>query len=417
MDITHPYGGLMTGRPMCLERKAFEHLQKLSAQSISERQLLNAKPPDHGRLFAMHDSIAIIDVHGALSKRAGPFDAFFGIGSYEVLEDQFLSAVDDPDVIGILLDIDSPGGEVSGLFDLADLIYAARDDKPIWAVANDDAFSAAYALASAAEKVFVTRTGGVGSIGVIASHVDQSAFDEKLGVKYTTVFAGGRKNDFDPHNELTSEATALLQTEINRLYQLFTKTVARNRGLSEAKVTGTEAGLFFGNDAVNAGLADGVMTFSDALQEMVAKHSKAVQPKRMRKTMTQETPKTEAQAAETQEPDTPVTQASASETILSDQEKDALMAQAQSNAKEALRAEITAISKACEIAGMPEKLGAFIEQGLSADQAKDELMKLMAAKNNQQPEIHTQTLPAKLSENEESPVVKAAKARAQISQS
>ena len=133
--------------------------------------------------------------------------------------------------------------------------------------------------------------------------------------------------------------------------------------------------------------------------------------------MTQETLKTEAQATEAQEPETPATQESTSETILSDQEKDALMAQAQSNAKEALRAEITAISKACEIAGMPEKLGAFIEQGLSADQAKDELMKLMAAKNNQQPEIHTQTLPAKLSESEESPVVKAAKARAQISQS
>ncbi len=317
----HPYGGLIAGRPqhgkpMCLERKAFEHLQKLSAQSISERQLLNSKPPDYGRLFTMQGSIAVIDVHGALSKRTGAFDAFFGISSYEVLEEQFLSAVDELDVKGILLDIDSPGGEVSGLFDLADFIYASRDTKPIWAVANDDAFSAAYALASAAEKIFVTRTGGVGSIGVIASHVDQSSFDEKLGVKYTTVFSGGRKNDLDPHSELTSEAAALLQTEINRLYQLFTQTVARNRGLPEAKVTSTEAGLFFGNDAVNAGLADGVMTFSDALQEMASKHSKHVQPNRMGKTMTQENPTTEAQASEMQEP-----VASKAETHLSDQEK------------------------------------------------------------------------------------------------
>ena len=95
----------------------------------------------------------------------------------------------------MLLDVDSPGGEVGGLFDLADEVFSVREKKPCYAIANDEAFSAAYALASSAHRLFVTSTGGVGSVGVIAIHMDQSGWDEKVGRKYTAVFAGARKND------------------------------------------------------------------------------------------------------------------------------------------------------------------------------------------------------------------------------
>ena len=101
---------------------------------------------------------------------------------------------------------------------------------PCYAIANDEAFSAAYALASSAQRLFVTRTGGVGSIGVIAVHMDQSGWDEKMGRKYTAVYAGARKNDFSTHQPLSDDARANLQGEVDRLYEMFVASVARNRG-------------------------------------------------------------------------------------------------------------------------------------------------------------------------------------------
>lgn len=444
MDITHPFGGLMAGRPMMLERKAFDCLAELSKQAVSERQLLHSKPPDdNAKPYNTYLDIAVIPAHGVLSKRAGFFDAFFGLTSYEVLEETLDHALHDPDISGILLDIDSPGGEVSGLFDLADFIYASRETKPIWACANDDAYSAAYAIASSAEKVFVTRTGGVGSIGVIATHIDQSSFDEKLGVKYTTIFAGDRKNDFNPHAELTNEASKLLQKEVDRLYGLFTSLVSRNRDMSERLVSNTEAGLYFGDDALSVGLADQIMTLPDALELMTLE----LQPKLKRTIMTDPNTQTENQTPKTDaEVETPDTQEQETEQVTETEsqpsqedggtedvteapetEKEEAPAESEEGDGEAsdddveakvrktVKAEISELSKACDVAGMPEKLGEFIEKGYSAEQAKDELMKLMGNKD-EKTEIHSQTTPASTAENEQNPVVETAKARAEAAQ-
>jgi signal peptide peptidase SppA len=196
-------------------------------------------------------------------------EAESGLTSYAGLSAQLDAAVANPDVVAILLDVDSPGGESGGVFDLADRIRAAAQTKPVWAVANDMAFSAAYALASAASQVFVSRTGGVGSIGVIAMHVDQSEKDAQDGVRYTAVFAGDRKNDLNPHEPISSEAHAFLKGEVNRVYGLFVETVARNRGIEASAVRDTEAGLFFGQAAVAIGLADAIGTFDDALEQIL----------------------------------------------------------------------------------------------------------------------------------------------------
>ncbi|MHA6820086.1 S49 family peptidase [Ralstonia pseudosolanacearum] len=222
-----------------------------------------------------HAQIAVIPIHGTLVRRTVGLEAESGLASYTAIGDQLDAALADPGVAAILLDVDSPGGESSGAFDLADRIRAAAAVKPVWAVANDMAFSAAYALASAATKVFVSRTGGVGSIGVIAMHVDQSVKDAKDGIHYTAVFAGARKNDLNPHAPITDEAQAQLQAEVSRIYGLFVATVAGYRGLSAEAVTATEAGLFFGQDAVTAGLADAVGTFEDALAQLTASLSPA----------------------------------------------------------------------------------------------------------------------------------------------
>ena len=212
--------------------------------------------------------VAVIPIHGTLVRRTVGLEAESGLTSYAGLTTQLDAALASPDVAAILLDVDSPGGESGGVFDLADRIRAASSIKPVWAVANDMAFSAAYALASAASKVFVSRTGGVGSIGVIAMHVDQSEKDAQDGVRYTAVFAGDRKNDLNPHEPISSEAHAFLKGEVNRVYSLFVETVARNRGIEASAVRDTEAGLFFGQAAVAIGLADAIGTFDDALAQL-----------------------------------------------------------------------------------------------------------------------------------------------------
>ena len=212
--------------------------------------------------------VAVIPIHGTLVRRTVGLEAESGLTSYAGLGAQLDAALASPDVAAILLDVDSPGGESGGVFDLADRIRAAAQTKPVWAVANDMAFSAAYALASAASKVFVSRTGGVGSIGVIAMHVDQSERDAQDGVRYTAVFAGDRKNDLNPHEPISSEAHAFLKGEVNRVYGLFVETVARNRGIEASAVRDTEAGLFFGQAAVAIGLADAIGTFDDALAQL-----------------------------------------------------------------------------------------------------------------------------------------------------
>jgi signal peptide peptidase SppA len=212
--------------------------------------------------------VAVIPIHGTLVRRTSGIEAESGLASYTGIAAQLDAALASPEIAAILLDIDSPGGESGGVFDLADRIRAASEVKPVWAVANDMAFSAAYALASAATRVFVARTGGVGSIGVIAMHVDQSVKDAQDGVRYTAVFAGERKNDLNPHEPISNEAHAVLKAEVDRIYDLFVETVARHRGLDADAVRATEAGLFFGPDAVASGLADAVGSLDDALTQL-----------------------------------------------------------------------------------------------------------------------------------------------------
>jgi len=216
--------------------------------------------------------IAVIPVCGVLSYKQDEFmEWLFGETSYETISRQFQAALADPNVTGIIFDIDSPGGEVSGCFDLVDEIYNARGIKPVSAIVNEMAYSAAYAIASAAEKVYIPRTASAGSVGVICVHMDQSKFDEGIGVKYTPIYAGARKNDYDPHSPLSDSAFQSAQAFVNSTYELFVRTVARNRGLSPQAVRETEAALYYGKNAVDVGLADSVMSWSQALINAVKK--------------------------------------------------------------------------------------------------------------------------------------------------
>jgi signal peptide peptidase SppA len=225
-----------------------------------------ARGPGSGRpARGQSGSIAVLPISGTLVRRTGGMDAMSGLQSYDDIRGMLRTAMAAREVAGIVLDVDSPGGEIAGLADLADEIRSAAAHKPIFALADDHAFSAAYWLASAASKVFVTQTGGVGSIGIIAMHLDRSGFDQKAGLAYTPVFAGAQKNDFSPHGPLSERAKAVLKADVDRVHGMFVNAVARNRQLPAAKVRGTEAALYLGADAVKAGLADEVGTLDDAV--------------------------------------------------------------------------------------------------------------------------------------------------------
>jgi len=215
--------------------------------------------------------VAWLPVRDVLVRRDGQIDAdSTELESYAHLGLVLRLCIADARVQGILLDIDSCGGESGGLFDLCADIRAAATVKPIWAIANDDCLSAAYAIASAAGRIWITRTGGIGSIGVIAMHTDQSGFDEAEGIRFEYVYAGEHKADYNPHEPLSADARAMLQAEVDRLYGIFVGQVAAYRGMPAAAVAATEAAVFYGEHAIRVGLADQVGTLGDAVAAMSA---------------------------------------------------------------------------------------------------------------------------------------------------
>lgn len=179
----------------------------------------------------------------------------------------------DGNVKRIALVVNSPGGEVAGCFECADKIFAARSQKPIHGFAHEHGYSAAYAIISAASVIHVSRTGGVGSIGVVTSHMDVSKRMEQLGVKITFIFAGKHKVDGNAYEALSAEVKQRIQTRIDELYGVFVSTVARHRNLDEAAVRETEAKTFTASEALSNGLADKVGPFDEALASFEAELS------------------------------------------------------------------------------------------------------------------------------------------------
>ena len=208
---------------------------------------------------------AILNISGALVSRPVPGLCDPGPLSYEFIASVFDRMVADDNVKAIVLRCDSPGGMAGGCFDLSDRIYAARGKKPVYAMVDNMAYSACYAIAAAADEIWLTRTGGVGSVGVVTYHCDQSAFNSKVGLKVTFVFSGDRKVDFNPHLPLSEDAQSRAQVEVDRLRALFVESVAKYRGLDAQAVFDTQADTYHGPGAVEARMADRVGTLSDLL--------------------------------------------------------------------------------------------------------------------------------------------------------
>lgn len=214
--------------------------------------------------FYFSSGMAIIPISGSLINRFG--GCYGWITGYSFIQRQLNLALGDPDVKGIIFDVNSYGGEAAGCFELADLIFEARSIKPSMAVVDSNCYSAAYALASAAGKVVVTPSGGAGSIGVVAMHVDYSKMMEDWGLKVTFIHAGAHKVDGNPYEALSKEVQADIQDSVNKSYDMFVNEVARNRDLTAEAVKTTEARVYRADEALSLGLIDAVATPSQALQ-------------------------------------------------------------------------------------------------------------------------------------------------------
>ena len=400
------------GTPLLLARTKLDIILSVLGSRVgwpiqSELALPPSRASPSGHNMAA-TGIAVVPVHGSLVRRSMGIDAASGLTSYGDIGAMLDAAVADPTVSGILLDIDSPGGEAGGVFELAQRIRAIDAIKPVWAMACDSAFSAAYAIACAASRVFVTQTAGVGSIGVIAMHVDQSVRDAQEGYRFTAVSAGDFKNDLSPHQALDKGALGRLQSEVDRLYGLFVDHVASMRGLQAQAIRDTQAGLFFGPDTIRSGLADALASTDQVVTEfnayLGARSARGLAPR----VITASTMDTQSSALlsfqtkpmeirmnpETQKPQAPADAEVA--TAVSDpvqnqdgtpaeeaKEKvpapvatpapaapDAVVAAALQSAK----AEAVAIAELCQLAGQSHRIAAFLTQGLSASQVRQTLL-------------------------------------------
>ena len=216
------------------------------------------------------EGIAMLDVNGSLVHRSSWMDAVSGLASYESLSDEFEAAVANPKVKGVLLCLNSPGGEVSGMFEMAERIHAAREKKPIHAVASDMACSAAYLLGAACERFYATESAVAGSIGVVMAHMDVSEADKKAGIKVTYVHAGDRKVDGNPHEPLTGDALASIEHHVQRTAEIFHARADKYRRAPAGTARATQAAVYVGADAQSAGLIDGVRSTRQALDELIA---------------------------------------------------------------------------------------------------------------------------------------------------
>jgi len=351
------------------------------------------------RPYALQGGIAVVDISGILANEPSLFEAvYLGATAYGQILDEVEQAVADAEVRGILLRINSPGGDSDNAFETTAALGRLAREKPIWAVADNSMYSAAYLLATSAAKIYVPEyTGGVGSVGVYVEHVDWSEYNRKLGVKVTYIAEGEGKTDGNPNEPLSDAARSALGTEVSRLYGLFSGAVARSRNLTEDAVRQLGAALKFGPEAIAAGLADRTGTFREALAGLIAATRKSgaftgptisIQPGG--KHMQQESGQDEAVQAAAPVPAIDI------EAVRTEAGR-----QGYSDARE--------IVELCALAGMPGRAAALLARQVTPAVARQQLLEARAAE--EPAEIRSHVMPetgasAAISP-ENNPVVKA----------
>lgn len=223
------------------------------------------------KLRRVSGKVAVMPIHGVIEQRLSWFSYMMGGCGTEDCAAALSDHLASKDVQAIVLHVDSPGGTVYGVEELSDMIYEARQVKPIYAVSDSLMASAAYWVGTAAERVFVTPGGDVGSVGVYAMHVDYSAVLEAEGIKVTIAKAGKYKAEMNPYEPLTEEARDYLQESVDETYTKFIKAVARNRGLTAKEVRENfgQGRVVSAEKAKSVGMVDRVATFPKVMQELL----------------------------------------------------------------------------------------------------------------------------------------------------
>lgn len=241
----------------------------LGAEQIAEPLALfgddDELNPRLSRSYQVTNGIAVLPVSGTLVSKTRALQPYSGMTGYNGIIARLQQAMSDPSVDGIMLDMDTPGGMVSGAFDCADIIARMRDIKPVWALANDMNCSAGQLIASAASRRMVTQTARTGSIGVMMAHSNYGAALKTSGVEVTLIYSGDHKVDGNPYEKLPKDVRADFQTRIDATRQMFAEKVSAYTGMSVQAVLDTEAAVFSGQESVDSGLADELVNNTDAL--------------------------------------------------------------------------------------------------------------------------------------------------------
>lgn len=243
--------------------------EKIDIAAVEKR--IGASLNNEPQGYDINQGVAVISMHGIIAKRMNLFAQISGGVSTELVGRDLRAALEDPSVHSILLDIDSPGGTVDGTQALAQLVLAAREVKPVYTLADGMLASAAYWIGSAASGVYITDgTTQVGSIGVVASHVDVSKHEDMMGYKTTEIYAGKYKRAASQYEPLTDEGRRTIQDEVDYIYSVFVADVAAQRGVSENRVLADMADgrVFVGAQAIAAGLVDGVSTLDTLIAQL-----------------------------------------------------------------------------------------------------------------------------------------------------
>ncbi len=229
---------------------------------------LDGSPVGAAGSNATNGVIGVLPLVGPITHRATAFSAYFGGTSLQKWERAFGEMAANPGVGAIVLDVDSPGGSVSGVAEAAEMIRRVAETKPVIAVANTWAASAAYYLASQASSILVTPSGEIGSVGVYSLHLDFSESLKQLGIKATFMFAGDYKVEGNPYEPLSDEARAHEQAIVDDYYAKFVSAVAKGRGKTDAAVKLDFGGgrMLRPQQAVEVGMADQIGTLDAAIK-------------------------------------------------------------------------------------------------------------------------------------------------------
>lgn len=257
----------IAGEPWAITETALHTILEIAARENESPQAVAAKLGrnlQNTYSVTERDGVAIIPVTGPLFRYANLFTMISGASSYELIARDFTAALENPQIKGIILDIDSPGGEVNGVSELSNMVFAARGKKPVVAYASGDAASGAYWIASAADEIVVSETSALGSIGVVGMYQGKSG---KSAEAVEIVSSQSPHKRLDP---TTDDGRSRLQIRIDSMADVFIETIARNRNVSAENVQNHYGGgdVMIGAKAVSAGLADRIGSLEGLIAEL-----------------------------------------------------------------------------------------------------------------------------------------------------